>query len=66
METTPSPKMAKAHSKLVATEYLRLGWTLRKEFFAEGDGEPYEYLFTWNRPEEPRHIDWDKFLLSKK
>jgi hypothetical protein len=65
METKQNPRMAKAHSRLVATEYLRLGWTLRKEFYAEGDGEPYEYLFIWDRPEEPKHIDWGTFLPPK-
>jgi hypothetical protein len=53
--------MAKAHSKQVADEYLRLGWTLRTEFRVEGDEEPYEYFFEWLREDEPVSIDWSKF-----
>ena len=55
------PRMAKAHSKQVADEYLRLGWTLRTEFRAEGDDEPYEYFFEWLREDKPVSIDWSKF-----
>ena len=62
METNPKPRMTKAHSQLVADEYLRLGWTLHSEFHAEGDNEPYEYLLVWNHAEEPPAIDWDKFF----
>ncbi len=57
--------MAKAHSRLVVDEYLRLGWTLQSEFFAEGDEEPSEYLLTWDHSEEPLSIDWDTFLPPK-
>ena len=37
--------MAKAHSIQHANEYVRLGWTLKHEFQAAGDVEPYEYYF---------------------
>jgi hypothetical protein len=57
--------MAKAHSQLVADEYIRLGWTLKNEFYAEADDEPYEYFLTWDHPEDPRHIDWKGFLPPK-
>jgi hypothetical protein len=55
------PRLAKAHSQLVADEYQRLGWTLRTEFRAPGDEEPYEYLFEWLRDGEPVSIDWVEF-----
>jgi len=28
----------------MAAEFVRLGWTLKREFRADGDDEPYEYL----------------------
>lgn len=55
------PRMAKAHSKQVADEYLRLGWTLRREFRNPADAEPYEYFFEWLREDEPVSIDWSRF-----
>jgi len=61
MDTNPKPRMVKAHSRLVADEYIRLGWTLQKEFYADGSEEPYEYFFVWNHAEEPAHIDWASF-----
>ena len=57
--------MAKAHSRPVADEYLRLGWTLQSEFYAEGDDEPSEYLLTWVHSEEPLTIDWESLLSPK-
>ncbi|MCL4262715.1 MAG: hypothetical protein KJ069_05850 [Anaerolineae bacterium] len=55
------PQMIKAHSKQIADEYLRLGWTLRQTFRATDEDEPYEYLFEWLRDDEPLNIDWSKF-----
>lgn len=55
------PRLAKAHSKRVADEYIRLGWTVRDQFFAEGVDEPYEYLLEWKREGEPVSVDWDEF-----
>jgi hypothetical protein len=52
------PHMAKAHSKLVADEYLRLGWTLCSESRMPGYDEPAEYYFEWRRADEPVSIDW--------
>jgi hypothetical protein len=57
--------MAKAHSKLIADEYLRLGWTLNHEFREPEDDEPYEYLFEWKRDGEPTQIDQSKFSERK-
>jgi ketosteroid isomerase-like protein len=37
----------------MADRFVRLGWTLKHEFYAEGDSEPYEYLFEWRGPGEP-------------
>ena len=54
------PRYAKAHSKRVADEYLRLGWTLRHEFHVEPDEEPYEYFFEWDKEGEPVSPDWSK------
>jgi len=61
MNTKPRARMAKAHSKLVADEYVRLGWTLRREFQEPGDDEPYEYLLEWLRQGDPMTIDFSKF-----
>jgi hypothetical protein len=55
------PTMAKAHSKIIADEYVRLGWTLVTEFTAPGDKEPYEYYFEWRGDGEPVSIDWTRF-----
>ena len=44
---TKKPPMAIARSKQAADEYLRLGWTLRKEFRVAGEGDPYNYFFEW-------------------
>ncbi len=41
------PKLGKAHSAQMAEEFVRLGWTLKHEFRADGDDEPYEYVFEW-------------------
>jgi hypothetical protein len=57
----PTPRTARAHSRLVADEYLRLGWTLRRELYAGGADEPYEYFFTWDADTEPAGIDWAEF-----
>lgn len=55
------PRTARAHSKLVADEYLRLGWTLRHRFYARGADEPYEYFFVWEGDDDPVGIDWAEF-----
>ena len=56
------PRLAKAHSKQVADEYLRLGWSLTATFFDEDlSDEPYEYLFKWEHSSDPIFIDWDAF-----
>jgi hypothetical protein len=47
------PKLAKAHSALMAEKYIRLGWTLKHEFYEDDDDEPCEYLFEWLGPGEP-------------
>jgi hypothetical protein len=43
----PMPKLGKAHSAQMAEEFVRLGWPLKHEFRADGDDEPYEYVFEW-------------------
>jgi hypothetical protein len=53
--------MAKVHSKKMADELLRLGWTLVTEFQDPGDDEPYEYYFEWKGNGEPIYIDWNRF-----
>jgi len=58
---TQKPRMAKAHSKQVADEYLRLGWTLCSESRVPGYDEPAEYYFEWQRTDEPISIDWIEF-----
>jgi hypothetical protein len=52
--TEMKPKIAKAHSKRHAREFVRLGWTLQTEFRAHEDDEPYEYFFVWEKDEDPR------------
>jgi hypothetical protein len=37
----------------MAKEFIRLGWTLKHEFYVKGDDEPYEYLFEWCAAGEP-------------
>jgi hypothetical protein len=54
-------RLAKAHSRLVADEYLRLGWTLVHEFREPPQNEQYEWLFEWRRIDEPVPIDWSEF-----
>jgi len=46
-------RFAKVHSKALAEECRRLGWTLRSEFRALGDEQSYEYLFEWLRQGQP-------------
>ncbi|MDU0460315.1 MAG: hypothetical protein RW306_16425 [Geobacteraceae bacterium] len=53
------PRMAKAHSKLVADEYIRLGWTLHSVDLVEGYDEPAEFFLVWEHSEDPVSIDWE-------
>jgi hypothetical protein len=46
-----TPRWAKAHSRQVADEYLRLGWQLASVFRVDGCSEPYEWLFEWVGPD---------------
>ncbi|MCW3834495.1 hypothetical protein ACFQ1E_04525 [Sphingomonas canadensis] len=56
MNERAAPKpLGKAHSNIVAEQFKALGWTLTHEFRADGDGEPYEYLFEWQREGEPAY-----------
>jgi hypothetical protein len=50
------PRLAKVHSKGLAEEYERLGWTLKERFRAPGETEPYEYLLEWLHQGEPPAI----------
>jgi hypothetical protein len=53
------PTLGKCHSARMAAEFVRLGWTLKHEFRADGDDEPYEYVFEWLA--EGEHVyppDW--------
>lgn len=58
---TQKARRAKAHSRQVADEYLRLGWTLCSVSGVEGCDEPAEYYFEWQRDDEPISIDWMEF-----
>jgi hypothetical protein len=51
------PRLAKVHSKALADEYLRLGWTMRSELRTPGLGAPYEYLLEWIPEGEPPDVD---------
>lgn len=46
------PKLGKAHSTATANRFISLGWTLKHEFRADGDSEPYEYVFEWEQEGE--------------
>ena len=64
-EMSTAPKLGKCHSQKAADEFVRLGWTLVHEFFADGDAEPYEYLFEWRQSGVPvspsrNSADWGK------
>jgi len=48
-----TPKLAKAHSSLIADLYVQAGWTIKTEFRVAGDDEPYEYLLEWPYEGEP-------------
>ena len=37
----------------MAEEFIRVGWTLKREFYAEGDDEPCEYFFEWQGLGDP-------------
>jgi hypothetical protein len=58
------PRFAKAHSQLVADEYVRLGWTLRKELREPEDDEPYEYLFEWCNEDEPQPLNLESEVVG--
>ena len=46
-------RYAKVHSQALAAEYVRRGWTVRKQFRKAGDEEAYEYLLEWLHDDEP-------------
>ncbi len=49
------PRFVKVHSKALAEQYQRLGWTMASQFQAPGGCEPYEYLLEcWHEGEPPR------------
>jgi hypothetical protein len=50
------PRLAKVHSKGLAEEYQRLGWTLKDQFSAPAETEPYEYVLEWLHQGEPPTI----------
>ena len=39
----------------MADKFTALGWTLKHEFRADGDNEPYEYIFEWQKSGEPKY-----------
>jgi hypothetical protein len=36
----------------MAEEFIRLRWTLKQEFRANGDDEPYEYMLEWQAADD--------------
>ncbi|GLQ87231.1 hypothetical protein GCM10007898_07970 [Dyella flagellata] len=50
------PRLAKAHRKEVAAQYLDLGWTLVCKFTDGESDEPYEYLFRWDHASDPKYV----------
>jgi hypothetical protein len=50
------PRLAKAHRKEVADQYLGLGWTLVSQFTDGDNDEPYEYLFRWDHDADPKYV----------
>lgn len=53
------PKLGKAHSAQIAQRFISMGWTLKHEFRAKGDSEPYEYVFEWELEGEPSYPKQD-------
>lgn len=52
LNLAPNP-LGKAYSAAFAEKYRALGWTLTHEFRADGDDEPYEYVFEWRLSGQP-------------
>lgn len=50
------PRLAKAHGREVADQYLELGWTLVSQFTDSQSDEPYEYLFRWYHDADPEYV----------
>jgi hypothetical protein len=59
------PLLGKCHSQLAANEFLRLGWTLKREFYEDGITEPCEYLFAWEHETDAVHPNPDPSLWGK-
>ena len=59
------PRLAKAHRKEVADQYLKLGWTLVSQFTDGESDEPYEYLFRWDHQSDPRYVTDPANLVSQ-
>jgi hypothetical protein len=51
--------LSKVYSQRAADELRRLGWTLKHQFRAAGDAEPYEYIFAWEKDGEPVRMSKD-------
>jgi len=47
------PKLAKAHSSLIASLYVEAGWVIRTEFRDGEHEEPYEYILERLNEGEP-------------
>ena len=58
---SPKRLTVQTESKTVADEYLRLGWTLIREFDGAAHGESPVYLLEWLRDGKPVRIDATKF-----
>jgi len=59
-----SPILAKAYSEAVAACYVYHGWKLSSVHRAQSDPPPYEYLLSWELPEQPRRpVDQEQALF---
>ena len=59
--TAPKPRVAKVRSKILAEEYLRLGWTLVRELSGPHGSHSSVYLFEWGHRGKPVRIDAKRF-----
>jgi len=62
---SPKPPTVQTDSKAIADEYLRLGWTLTREFSGSSHGESSVYLLEWLGEGDPVRIDLSKIRKER-
>lgn len=61
----PKGRRVQTESRIIADEYLRLGWTLTRKFDGSSHGEATFYLLEWLGDGDPVRIDLRKISLRK-